>query len=329
MDSAGRTRLITARLCAWAACALALSAQAGAALPAPPEFVSQVEQGLIDPEHFDFAPYWRLSSEERLRWQRDTSALLDDGELRIFVCDPVGSRRAYALTWTASLFAAPDELAWTARMETLRARLAKLDAAIAAAGKHEDFAGLEGRVAELQQRHARSAFIRRTTVALQDVPIHEPAGKSRDKYWTILVSWRGIPIDCDNARWLRGQMEEIGWFDIPRHGAAADESAWRLVRAGVGDPEFVRFAYRRLESLPKGHTSPEHLGFIWDSEAVDRGQKTRFGTIGECMPDGTWKPSRVRAPWNLDKRRAAKGMKPIAELALTMAFLQCQLHLKP
>jgi hypothetical protein len=308
---------------------MALSAQVGAALPAPPEFVSQVEQGLIDPEHFDFAPYWRLSPDERLRWQRDTSALLDDGDLRIFGCDPVGSRRAYALTWTSSLFAAPDELAWTARLEALRARLAKLDARIVAAAAHEDFAGLEGRVLELQQRHARSAFVSRTVRALKDAEVNGQAGNPGDKYWWILVSWRGIPIDCDNARWLRGQMEEIGWFDIPRFGAAADESAWRLVRAANGDPEFVRFAYRRLESLPAGHTSPEHLGFIWDSEAVDRGQKTSFGSIGECMPDGTWKPLRVRAPWNLDKRRAAKGMKPIAELALAMAFTQCELHLPP
>lgn len=301
---------------------LLLAGAAHASLPAPARFVAQVVNGKIDPERFDFSEYWRMTPAERTQWYRAvdeglTATLPTNGSRD---CATQTMRGSSAGFWLRQLGYSRNEADWSARAEKIRTDLARIDEFVTAAEARLDLSALEPRVAELFRRQARSNAIEQ--IWLDDrwqVMIPPPQSDQPMNLISKLWLLRDWSIECANAQWLREQMKEIGWFVIPQYGAAADLAAWHLLDEADLDRALQYTAVEYLESLPPGSTASEPLAELWDFTAVGRGKPFRYGMEGWCWPDGTWRPRDVEDPANLDARRAAKGLKPIAEFAAEMA----------
>jgi hypothetical protein len=286
---------------------------AQAAPPPPEDFVADVLAGRIDPETYDLAgtSLWSLTPAEQLQWnqgviQRFLGFDLNNG------CDAANLRGGKAMMWTLMSQKAPDAATWKLNADALRARLRELDARLLAAGAKASLKA-EPRVAELQKRVAVDQAARGDLFNAQ-WRAELPALAA--EVWSALLASRLWAVDCDNTAWLQQQMKEIGWFDIEKYGAAADKDAWLLVQHADRSKPFQRETLAMLESLLADKTDPKNLAYLHDRVAMGEGRPQRYGTQGQCQPDGTWKPNESEDPAGVDARRKALGLPPIAEYAL-------------
>ena len=302
---------------------LSLAGAAQAAMPDARQFARDIEDGRIDPGQYDFAAagYWNLDENARRQWYSDFIVALGVMDPKSYQgCSPEALRREAAMVWSGPLHSAPDAASWSAAMVPLRARLAEFDAYVASIPAPAAPPGSkpDARVTELRARVAREQAMREALTTprwTQDLP---PLAAS---WWMGGYSLRYGVVDCPNTEWLRKQLAEIGWFDIPTYGEEADGNAWLLVQHADRTPEFQREVLAHLQSLPKEKTSQRHVAYLWDRVARAQGKPQRYGTQGMCQPDGTWKPHEVEDPAHLDERRVALGMEPIEQHART--FTAC------
>jgi len=286
---------------------------AQAAPPPPDQFAADVFAGRIDPETYDLAGngLWSLTPEQQLQWnqgviQQFMGLDLNNG------CDAANLRGGKAIMWTFLSQKSPDAATWQLNAGALRARLRELDARLQAAGARAP-SNAEPRVAELQKRVAVDQAVRGDLFKAQ---WHAELPPLAAEGWGGLLASRFWSVDCDNTAWLRQQMKEIGWFDIEKYGAEADNDAWLLVQHADRSKPFQRATLAMLESLPVGKTNPKHLAYLHDRVAMGEGRPQRYGTQGQCQPDGTWKPNESEDPAGVDTRRKAIGLPPVAEYAL-------------
>ncbi len=315
MPTAVRSLLISAivyPLLILAGCATTPPPPAVSAPPTGATFAEWVATGRADPETYDFsaAGYWKLSPMERFQWQQPTM----EAAQRVFTggvepCSPQSLRQGASMLWMMMLNQVTDEADWTINATALRARLAQLDAELAAVKP----AGTSSnpRVAELLARFARDQAVRRVLTENKWLEGLPPLAA---KNWTLAFISRMTAIDCSNTAWLKTQLATVRWFDIPTYGAEADTAAWYLVQHADREPAFQRRMLQELEGLPRGHTDPKRIAYLWDRVALADKRLQRYGTQGQCA-DATWKPFDVEDAEHLDERRKALGMEPIAEHA--------------
>ena len=286
---------------------------AQAAPPSPDRFAEDVSAGRIDPETYDLAGngLWSQNPEQQLQWNQ--------GVIRQFMgldlnngCDAENLRGGKAMMWTLLSQKAPDAATWQLNADAVRARLRELDARLQAAAVKAP-PNANPRVAELQKRVAVDQALRGDLLNGQWQAVLPPLAA---EVWGGVVASRLWAVDCDNTAWLRQQMKEIGWFDIEKYGAEADDSAWLLVQHADRSKPFQRATLAMLESLPAGKTNPKHLAYLHDRVAMGEGRPQRYGTQGQCQPDGTWKPNESEDAAGVDARRKAIGLPPVAEYAL-------------
>lgn len=297
-------------------------------IAAPPDamqFGAEVRAGRVDPASHDFAAagFWELEESQRKVWPFLAASIAGrEGVNPGSSCDPVDRRAFELLAWSFPASQSASAEQWREARAQLVAALAALDrnldaeAAAAKADPGKD----DPKLAELRQRFAKDQAIRRLMFKAAGVEALSPIAASS---WGWLSNLRMIEIDCDNTRWLKQQLETVRWFDIPRFGADADDAAWHLVQHADREPSFQRDMLALLQSLPKHHTSQKRIGYLWDRVAGQEGRPQRFGTQGVCQPDGSWKPNPVEEPGQLDDRRRALGLEPIAEHALVVAREAC------
>jgi hypothetical protein len=288
--------------------------------PSGATFAQWVTTGEANPETFDFigAGYWRLTDMERIQWRQPTL----DAAVRVFTggvdpCTPDNQRLGASMTWMMLLTQSGSEAQWIENSSALRARLAQLDvdlAAAKAAGTSSD-----PRVAELLERFARDQAVRHVITDKKWVEGLPPLAANN---WGLAFASRMTAIDCANTAWLKTQLAQIHWFDIPTYGGQADNAAWHLVQHADREPEFQRRMLKELEALPKGHTDAKRIGYLWDRVARADKRLQRYGTQGQCT-DGIWKPFEVEDPEHLDERRKTLGMEPIAEHAKVVSREAC------
>jgi hypothetical protein len=278
--------------------------------PSGATFAQWVTTGEANPETFDFsgAGYWRLIDMERIQWRQPTL----DAAMRVFTagvdpCTPDNQRLGASMTWMMLLTQSNSEAQWTENATALRARLGQLDVELAAV-KAADTSS-DPRVAELLERFARDQAVRHVVT---DKKWMENLPSLAAKNWGMAFGSRWTSIDCANTAWLKTQLAEIRWFDIPTYGADADNAAWHLVQHADREPDFQRRMLKELEGLPKGHTNAKRIGYLWDRVARADKRLQRYGTQGTCT-NGQWKPFEVEDPEHLDERRRSLGMEPIAE----------------
>jgi hypothetical protein len=283
-----------------------------AKLPSGTEFAEWVASGRIDPESYDFgrAGYWRLPAGERVSWQQPST----QNAMRVFTggvdaCRLESQRQGASMLWIMLLNQAADEKEWSVNAAALRGRLAQLDAELSAVKPTGESSN--PRVAELFARFARDQAVRGVFTEKKWVESLPPLAANN---WGLAFGSRMTAIDCDNTAWLKAQLADIRWFDIPTYGGQADNAAWHLVQHADREPDFQRRMLKELEALPKGHTDAKRIGYLWDRVARADKRLQRYGTQGQCA-NGVWAPFDVEDPERLDERRKSLGMEPMAEHA--------------
>lgn len=119
--------------------------------------------------------------------------------------------------------------------------------------------------------------------------------------------------DEANAAWLKARLKAHGWFTIPDYGNDADSAAFLIVQHADHDPAFQAEVLSQLEKLAlEGKTRPLSYAMLYDRVAIGERRPQRYGSQGECT-GGVWMPFKTEDPANLDQRRAAMGLKPLAE----------------
>lgn len=117
-----------------------------------------------------------------------------------------------------------------------------------------------------------------------------------------------------NADWLKAVLARIGWFDIGRYGAEASQAAWLIVQHADFDPDWQEQMLAALgPRVARGDMQPNYYAYLADRIAVNRHRPQTYGTQGHCVAPGDWQPFDLVDPANLDARRAAAGLTPIAE----------------
>lgn len=302
--------------------ALLLTLVARAAPPDAIQFGAEVRAGRVEPATFDFeaAGFWELGASTRKTWPFVAVWVAGrENANPASSCEPADIRNFALLAWAAPASEASDAAQWREAHSQLTARLRKLDEMFEAQSR-EAAVGKHPRLAELLRRFSRDQAIRRS---LNDASWRDGMSGVAANSWGWLTGLRMLEIDCDNTRWLKEQLVKVRWFDVPSYGEAADEAAWHLVQHADREPQFQRDMLALLQSLPARHTSQKNVAYLWDRVAGKDGRPQRYGTQGTCQPDGSWQPNPVEDAANLDARRQALGMKPIAEHAVVLARESC------
>jgi len=277
---------------------------------APEAFGEWARSGELNVEAYDFeaAGFFKLSPQERTHWQMGVfNTLLNVGPQVISECSTVRQRNGAAMAWAQIAGQSKDAADWKATAKTIRARLAELDQMLRRSAPAKPSA--DPLVQELLVRFARDQDVR---LIFSQVKWTEGMPPLAANNWLSAAVTRMTAIDCDNTAWLQARLQKIDWFTIPKYGEAADNAAWHLVQHADREPAFQRAMLAKLQALPPGETSGKRLGMLWDRVARAEGKLQRYGTQGLCK-DGQWTPYESEDPANLDKRRAALGMTPIAE----------------
>ena len=117
-------------------------------------------------------------------------------------------------------------------------------------------------------------------------------------------------VDRENREWLQTIVERHGWPGRSLVGVDGAHAAWLL--AQHADHEFQRVCLRRMKNSPAGEVAQIDLAYLTDRVLLAEGKPQIYGTQIEIR-DGRWQPSKLEDPQNLDLRRKAIGLPPIAE----------------
>jgi hypothetical protein len=121
-------------------------------------------------------------------------------------------------------------------------------------------------------------------------------------------------IDEANTQWLKQIISEHGWPTISLVGPDGASAAWLLVQHADRDPAFQRKCLDLMTALPKDEVSQKDLAYLTDRVLLKEGKQQLYGT--QFTSDGgKWIPRPLEDEPNVDSRRAAVGLPPLAEYA--------------
>jgi hypothetical protein len=118
--------------------------------------------------------------------------------------------------------------------------------------------------------------------------------------------------DSENTAWLKTIVANRGWpggILVGKDGALA---AWLLVQHADADPKFQRTCLDLMVKLPKDEVAQGNVAYLTDRVLLAEGKKQLYGT--QFVPvDGRLQPRPLEDETNVDRRRAAVGLPPLAE----------------
>ena len=119
-------------------------------------------------------------------------------------------------------------------------------------------------------------------------------------------------VDAENTAELQDYLDDHPWPCKQQLGEQADQAAWMIVQHADHDPGFQTEVLEMLEELvDEERTAPERYAMLYDRVAVAEDRPQRYGSQGQCKPDGTWEMFEVEDPEGLDERRTRKGLEPM------------------
>lgn len=122
-------------------------------------------------------------------------------------------------------------------------------------------------------------------------------------------------IDRRHTRATKEIVSQYGWPGETRVGPLGAQAAWLLVQHADHDRDFQKQCLRLLEAAVKNNDAQaQHLAYLTDRVCVGDGLSQRYGTqLGYPIAD----------PEQVDERRAAVGLGPLAEyLASSQQMLE-------
>lgn len=115
--------------------------------------------------------------------------------------------------------------------------------------------------------------------------------------------------------WLRAVIAQHGWPGRALVGAAAAAAACRLVQHGNGQLAFRKHCLELVrQATEAGDVPARDLAGLTDALRLAEGRPQWYGTKFEPIGD-TLQPYPIEAPDEVDDRRAAVGLEPLAQYA--------------
>ena len=126
---------------------------------------------------------------------------------------------------------------------------------------------------------------------------------------------RLLDIDRRNTRYLQQIVASIGWPGRSLVGHRGAFAAWLLVQHADHDLAFQKRCLELLTAaVAAGDAEAKHVAYLIDRVRVAEGLGQVYGT--QCGADG--QPRRTEQPENVDARRTAVGLEPLAAYLATM-----------
>jgi hypothetical protein len=116
-------------------------------------------------------------------------------------------------------------------------------------------------------------------------------------------------VDDRNRARLREIVEQHGWPGAGLVGKDAALAAWLIVQHADSDRAFQKKCLTLMEAAPKGDVDQADVAYLTDRVLVGEKKLQRYGTQLEAG----FKPFPIEDEKNVDKRRAAVGLAPLAE----------------
>jgi hypothetical protein len=116
-----------------------------------------------------------------------------------------------------------------------------------------------------------------------------------------------------NAVRLAAIMTEVGWPGRSVVGREAADAAWLVLQHSIGDPAVMRRGLALLRSLPRNEVDPIQVAMLEDRVRTHSGLPQLYGTQFDWNERGEMQPRPIEDAANVDDRRAAIGLPPLAE----------------
>ncbi|MBI5671184.1 MAG: hypothetical protein HZC41_24570 [Chloroflexi bacterium] len=121
-------------------------------------------------------------------------------------------------------------------------------------------------------------------------------------------------VHSRNNALMRGIIEQYGWPGRSLVGDDGGEAAWLVVQHAILDPELQERCLPLLEAAYKaGEVPGRHLATLTDRVRMQKGEPQIYGSILVGDDNGQLIPWTIDDPEQVDKRRAAMGLPPMAE----------------
>jgi hypothetical protein len=121
-------------------------------------------------------------------------------------------------------------------------------------------------------------------------------------------------VHIRNAARLDEILETHGWLDAERFGPDGEAAAWTILMHSISRPDVLRRGRDLLaDAVAQGEARPDRLAGLEDRIRTLEGRAQVYGTILDWDEDGRLSPLPIESPRNVDERRAAAGLPPLAD----------------
>jgi hypothetical protein len=121
---------------------------------------------------------------------------------------------------------------------------------------------------------------------------------------------------------LQRIVERHGWPGVQHVGIFGAQAAWLIAQHADLEPDFQSRCLELLrQAVATGDAQPQHLAYLEDRVRVNRDRPQLYGT--QCrLVDGALQPAPIEDESNVDARRAALGLGPLADYLREMRSVQ-------
>jgi hypothetical protein len=121
-------------------------------------------------------------------------------------------------------------------------------------------------------------------------------------------------VDSENGKQIKEIIAKWGWPKISDFGEYTAKNIWLLVQHMDTDIEFQKHCLVLMEKLlPFKEVRFVDYGYLYDRVQVNSGKPQRYGTQGECVGKGNWKPKPIEDLKRLSTLRLEAGMPSMEE----------------
>ena len=142
--------------------------------------------------------------------------------------------------------------------------------------------------------------------------------KARDKESPVSKGLRALRdelsgVDAKNTARLKEVVAKHGWPGKSLAGEDGAAAAWLLVQHADADPAFQKHCLELMKPLlEKGEVNKRNYAYLTDRVLVSEKKPQIYGTQFNSK-DGELTPFPIEDEANVDKRRQAMGLEPLAE----------------
>jgi hypothetical protein len=158
------------------------------------------------------------------------------------------------------------------------------------------------------EQDVRTEFLR--VLPASETPA--PEAFQRPEVKTLLE--RMNTIDHDNQTWLKGVIEKHGWPRRSQVGQDGTQAAFLIAQHAAGDLEFMAKCLPLLKSAHQaGEAKGEWVALMTDRLLIMKDKKKQLYGTQLMAQDGKLVPQPIEDEANVDSRRRALGMPPLAD----------------